>query len=161
ADVVYKPIGVRVLIVRVLAGRGTAPVRSVVLVRGVHAPWQAYAPLDRLVPEVPSGTKLAVAGGFGGAADFYTQLAPVTGSPAQIPTGTRLAALQTGAAPFDPGNSDLVRIHVRVLSGSRRGRTGWIAVAYTGLPVQRVARGASLTAKACSCRLVHFTSDKP
>jgi len=155
ADIVYQPIGVRVRIVRVLVGR------SIALVRGIDVPWQAYAPLDRLVPEVPRGTKLTVAGGFGGSADFYAQLAPDGKSPLQVLTGTHVSALQTGVAPFDPGNSDLVRIHVHVLSGSLRGDTGWIAVAYTGLPLKRVARSAGITAKACSCRLVHFKSGVP
>jgi hypothetical protein len=150
-DVVYRPIGVRVRIVHLDRDGRTA------LVHGIGDRFQAYAPIERLVPEIPSGTVLVAAGGFGGFADFYPTLQTPEKRAGRIATGTRLLALETGVAPYDPDSADLVRVRVRALDGDQRGSVGWISVSYTGLPG---ARGASsdVAERACGCRLVQFTS---
>ncbi len=149
-DVVYEPIGVRVRIVHLTsAGRAA-------LVRGIGAQWTAFAPLDRLVPEVPAGTRLRVAGGFGGFADFYPTLATRPARALQIATGSDLVALGFGVAPFDANQPAFVRIHVRVTSGDLAGRSGWIGSLYTGVPADPLPDGAAVAEKACRCRLVQF-----
>jgi hypothetical protein len=148
-DVVYEPIGVRVRVVRLVdAGR-------VALVHGAGARWQAFAPLDRLVPEIPAGTKLRVAGGFGGFAEFYPALATKPERALQIATGTDLLALQIGVAPYDRALAIFVRVHVRVTSGELRGRSGWIGTNYVGV-ADEVSADAPMTEKVCRCVLVQF-----
>ena len=154
-DVVYEPIGVRVRIVRVLPGARIA------LVRPVAGTWRAYAPVDRIVPEIPAGTRLRAAGGFAGYADFYEELATPKSLARPVATGTPLEALAMAAAPHDPASGDLVRVRVRVLAGPERGRTGWITAGYTGLAVPAVARTETEDAKACSCRIVRFEAASP
>jgi hypothetical protein len=149
-DVVYEPVGVRVRIVRVLEGGRIA------LVRGSGATWQAYAPVDRIVPEVPAGTLLRAAGGFEGFADFFPAADTLGPAAGRIETGTPLVALAIGAARNPAAGSDLVRIRVRVLAGAARGRTGWIPAAFTGLPVRTVSPDAETAAKACRCRILRF-----
>jgi hypothetical protein len=149
ADVLHQAPGVRARIVRVLP-------RGIVLVHGIGARWQAYALAERLVPEVPPGTHLAAAGNFGGFADFYPTLATPQSAAKRLPTASHLIALATGVAPYDPESSDLVRLHVRVTTGPAAGTTGWIAVAYTGVPSARSARSSSPTDRACSCRPIAF-----
>jgi hypothetical protein len=61
-----------------------------------------------------------------------------------------------GVAPYDPQSPDFVRVFVRVIAGPSAGRTGWIAVAYTGLPVARTPQDASPEERACSCRALAF-----
>ncbi len=151
-DVVYEPIGVRVRLVR-LAGNG-----RVALVHAVGARWQAFAPLDRLVPEIPAGAKLRVAGGFGGFAEFYPALDTPRERALQIATGSDVLALRTGVAPYDRGQPAFVRVRVRVASGDLRGRTGWIGTAYVGAAAARIPAGAPTTEKVCSCLLVQFDS---
>jgi len=153
-DVVYRPIGVRVRIARLVGGSHLA------LVYGITERaerWTAYAPLDRLVPEIPPGTILRAAGGFGGFADFYPALDSRQEQAARIATGSQLVALGVGVAPFDPDSPDLVRVHVRVLSGRRKGSSGWIGAAYTGIPA---GPGAVTSApeRACGCRLAAFSN---
>ncbi len=148
-DIVYEPVGVRVRIERVLAGR-------IVRVRGIDAPWVAYAPLARLVPEIPAGTRLRTAGGFGGFADFYPTLPTPQRAAQQLATGTPLVALGMDAAPYDPGTSDLVRVRVRIAAGERRGTVGWLPVGYTGLPAAATPKTASVAEHACRCRLAAF-----
>jgi len=152
-DVFYEPIGVRVRIVRALAGGRIA------LVRGMAADWVAYAPLDRLVPEVPPGTRLRVAGGFGGFADFLPALDAPQAQARELATGTGLVALGMGAATVAAGDSDLVRVEVRVLTGPERGRTGWIPAAFTGIPLARPPAQSEEAVRACLCRLVRFEPD--
>lgn len=152
-DIVYEPVGVRVRIERVLAGGRIA------LVRGVGAAWHAYALVERTYPEVPPGTPLRAAGGFAGFAAFYPRLGSRQSEAGEIATGTALTALGMGAAPFDPLTSDLVRVHVVVRSGPDRGKTGWIPVGYTGIPVTAVPPEAENAAKACGCRIVRFTGN--
>jgi hypothetical protein len=149
-DIVYEPVGVRVRIVRVLPGARVA------LVRGLGAAWQAYAPVDRMLPEVPRGTVLRAAGGFAGSADFYPALDSPEPLPAGIATRATVVVLGMGAAPYSTQSADLVRVNVRVRSGSLRGRVGWIPVAYTGLPVTAVPAQAENAAKACVCRILRF-----
>ena len=149
-DVVYEPVGVRVRIVR-LERDG-----NVAFVRAVGATWEGYAPVDRLVPEVPPGTKLRAAGGFGGFADFFRDLRTPESDAQRIATGTGLVVLGMAAAPYDPGNGDLVRLSVRVTSGSLSGRTGWIAAAYTGIPLGHVPATTDVAAEVCVCRIVRF-----
>ena len=149
-DVLYQPIGVRVRILRLTDGGRIA------LVHGIGARFSGYAPLARLVPEIPAGTALVVAGGFEGFADFYSTLGTPEKRAVPIATGSRLAALEIGAAPYDPDSADLVRVRVRVLDGNLRGRTGWVSVAYTGIPADRLPATAQVAEKACRCRLVQF-----
>ncbi len=149
-DVVYEPVGVRVRVVRVVPGTHVA------IVHGIDRRFQAYARIERLIPEIPPGTHLRAAGGFGGFADFYPTLATRQATAQRIATGSDLVALAMGTAPFDPGSADLVRVRVRALSGNLRGRTGWIAVAYTGLPSADPGNAAQPEERACRCRLVQF-----
>jgi hypothetical protein len=151
-DVVYEPIGVRVRLVR-LAGNG-----RVALVHALGARWQAFAPLDRLVPEIPVGTKLRVAGGFGGFAEFYPNLDTPPARALQIATGSDVLALRTGVAPYDRSQPEFVRVRVRVDSGELRGRTGWIGTAYVGAAAVKIPPDAPTTEKVCSCLLVQFGS---
>ncbi len=152
-DVFFEPIGVRVRILRVLAGGRIA------LVRGLTGGWVAYAPLDRLVPEVPPGTRLRVAGGFGGFADFLPALDATGAQARELATGTELLSLGMGAATIAGGDSDLVRVEVRVLTGPQRGRTGWIPAAFTGIPLARPPAQSEEAVRACLCRLVRFGPD--
>jgi hypothetical protein len=149
-DVVYEPAGVRVRLVRVLAGNRIA------LVRAMAGDWVAYAPLDRVVPEVPAGTRLRVAGGFGGFADFSPALDAPEAQARPLATGTGLVALGMGTATAAGGDSDLVRVHVRVLAGPERGRTGWIPAAFTGIPLASPPPQSEEAVRACLCRLVRF-----
>jgi len=153
-DVFYEPIGVRVRIVRVLAGGRIA------LVRGLTGEWVAYAPLDRVVPEVPPGTRLRVAGGFGGFADFLPALDATGAQARELATGTEVVALGMGAATVAGGDSDLVRVQVRVLTGPQRGQTGWIPAAFTGIPLARPPAQSEEAVRACLCRLVRFGPDQ-
>jgi len=148
-DVVYEPVGVLVRIVRTLPG-------GVIEVRAATGNWRAYAPQDRVLPDVPPGALLHVAGGFGGAADLFSELATPEAAARTIATGTRLVALRTAAAPFDPNSSDLVRVRVRVIAGPAAGTMGWIAVAYVGIPESSVPARASIVERACRCRPVSF-----
>jgi hypothetical protein len=149
-DVLYEPIGVRVRVVRLLGGGRLA------LVHGLTGRFQGYATRSRLIPEVPSGTVLLAAGGFGGFADFYPALDTPERQAGRLATGSRLVALGIGVAPYDPDSADLVRVRVRVLDGDLRGRTGWVAVVYTGLPERRLPASAEVAEKACGCRLIQF-----
>ncbi len=148
-DIVFEPVGVRVRVERVLPG-GT-----VALVHGAGKRWEAYARVDRLVPEVPPGTQLVAAGGFEGFSDFYASLTTPQKKAARLATRSRMVALGTGAAAYDPDSADLVRVRVRVTSGELAGREGWVAVSYTGLPA-RAATLASQAEKTCSCRVITF-----
>ena len=148
-DVVYEPIGVRVHIVRVLA-------RGIAQVQDPNGAWNAFAPLDRLVPEVPRGTHLRAAGGFGGFAELYRSLQSAPDASEQLPTGSRLTALEMGVARYDPSLADLIRVRVHVDAGALRGRTGWVAVTYTGIDAKTVQRDGSTAEAACNCRIVRF-----
>jgi hypothetical protein len=148
-DILYQPVGVRVRVVRV------RPDGRVALVHGVEGRFEGYALLARLVPEIPASTRLLAAGGFGGFADFYPRLDTPERQAEQVATGTPMIALGIGVAPYDPDSADLVRVRVRVLGGNLRGRTGWVSVAYTGLPGPP-SRSADVAEKACRCRLVEF-----
>jgi len=150
ADVVYEPIGVRVRVVGLRGGGHVA------LVRGVDRQFEGFAPVDRLVPEIPAGTALVAAGGFGGFADFYPALDTPEKRADRVATGSRLAALGVGVAPYDPDSADLVRVRVRVLDGALRGRIGWVSVSYTGLPAGSAPFAAEVAEKACGCRLIQF-----
>jgi hypothetical protein len=149
-DVVYEPVGVRVRIVRVLGNARVA------LVHGLRTRWQAFAPLDRLVPEIPAQTRLRVAGGFGGFAEFFSALDASPAGALQIPTGTDVVALAMGAARYDPSQPTFVRVRVRVMGGQLRGRTGWIGSAYVGAAADAVPAAAAPAERACSCLLVQF-----
>jgi hypothetical protein len=149
-DVLYEPIGVRVRVVKLQPGGRLA------LVRGITDHFEGYAPRTRLIPEIPAGTGLVAAGGFGGFADFYPALDTPQKRAARLATGSRLVALGTGVAPYDPDSADLVRVRVRVLDGNLRGRTGWVAVVYTGLPERRLPNSAEVAEKACGCLLIAF-----
>jgi hypothetical protein len=151
-DVLYEPVGVRVRVVRVLPGKGIA------FVRALGAPWAAYAPVDRLFPEVPTGTLLRIAGGFAGFADFFPRLNTPLRHAGGLATGTDVSVLGMDAAPYDPESSDLVRIDVRVLGGPERGRTGWVAAGFTGVPVGHVPASADRASQACRCRIVRFNA---
>lgn len=148
-DVAYEPIGVSVRVVRVVRA-------GVALVHGRTGRWQAYTRLERLIPDVPPGTALVAAGGFGGFADFYPTLGTKQPQAERLATGSGLAVLGTDVAPYDPDSSDLVRLHVRVTSGTLRGRSGWVAASYAGLPRKRLPADASVAERACACRLVQF-----
>jgi hypothetical protein len=149
-DIVYQPVGVRVRVVRL------GPNGAVALVHGFAARFQGYSPVARLIPEIPAGTRLLAAGGFGGFADFYPTLDTPEKRAGRVATGTQLLALGLGVAPYDPDSADLVRVRVRVLDGDLRGSVGWVAVAYTGLPETHVPPSADVAEKACRCRLVQF-----
>lgn len=148
-DVVYEPIGVLVRIVRMLPG-------GIVEVRAAASARHAYAPQNRVLPDVPPGAALRVAGGFGGAADFFPELDTPESAARTITTGTSLVALRTAAAPYDPDSSDLVRVRVRVAGGPATGTIGWIAVAYVGTPETTVPAHASIVERACRCRPAAF-----
>jgi len=150
-DVVYEPVGVLVRIVRMLPG-------GIVEVRAAAGAWRAYAPQNRALPEVPPGAALRVAGGFGGAADFFPELDTPESAARTIATGTLLVALRTAAAPYDPNSSDLVRVRVRVAGGPAAGTIGWIAVAYVGTPETTIPAHASIVERACRCRPAAFFS---
>jgi len=151
-DIVYEPVGIRVRVVKVTAGGKLA------LVHGIGSHFEGFAPLERLIPEIPAGTLLIAAGGFGGFADFYPEIDTREKVADRVATGSHLVAIATGVAPYDPDSADLVRVHVRVLDGSLRGRTGWVSVAYTGLPTSTLPAGAEVAEKACGCRLIQFRS---
>lgn len=151
-DVVFEPIGVRVRILRVLPGGRVA------FVRGRDVRFDAYTLVERLIPDVPTGTILRAAGGFQGFSDFFATVATPYKKAQRLATGSKLVALGTGAGPYDPDTSDLVRVRVRVLSGALRGRAGWVAVVYTGLPQARMPRTATVAEHACGCRIVEFGS---
>ncbi len=146
-DVVYEPVGARARVLRVEAG-------GIALLRGTDRRWTAYAPIARLVPDVPRGTTLVVAGGFGGFADFYPSLTTPEATAARLPTGTRVVTLRMGVAPADPGTSNRVRIEVAVVA--RRNRSGWLEAFYTGLPDAAAPGKASNAEQACSCRILSF-----
>ncbi len=148
-DIVFRPVGTPVRIVRVLPG-GT-----VALVHGIGRAWEAYTRIDRLAPEVPAGTTLIAAGGFEGFSDFYPSLATPEHAADRLPTRSKMIAIGMGAAAYDPDSADLVRVHVRVLSGTLAGHTGWVPVTYTGLPASADSL-ASQPEKTCSCRVVTF-----
>ncbi len=149
-DIVFRPIGTRVRVERVLDG-GT-----VARVHGVNARWEAFTRVDRLVPEIPPGTTLVAAGGFEGFSDFYPALQTPEKDAERLPTRSRMIALGMDAAPYDPDSADLVRVRVRVVSGALKGREGFVAVAYTGLPATAEAMLGSQAEKTCSCRVVTF-----
>jgi len=115
----------------------------------------AFARLDHLVPQVPAGTALVVAGGFGNEARFYASLAGPFTHTRLLPTGTPLLALGVGVAPYDPDGADFVRLHVRVAGGPWHGRVGWLPAAYAGLSRPNGAR-ASSAELACRCRILEF-----
>jgi hypothetical protein len=149
-DILYQPVGVRVRVVRASAdGRA-------ILVHGVERRFQGYTLPARLIPEIPPGTTLVVAGGFGGFADFYPHLETPEKTADRVETGSKLTVLGTDVAPYDPDSADLVRVRVRVLDGSLGGRTGWVAVAYTGLPESSLPTSADVAEKTCRCRLIRF-----
>lgn len=152
ADIVYAPVGVRVRIVAIVADAGIARVR------GRDRAFLAYAPIARLVPEIPPGTRLRTAGGFQGFADFFPTLASPQREALRLETGSMLVALGIGTAAYDSEFADFVRVRVRVTSGTLRGRIGWIAVAYTGIPERSAPRSAEVEEKACTCRLIEFRS---
>ena len=147
-DVVHEPVGVRVIVVRLLA-------RRIALVRGVEGHWTAYTRIERLIPEIPAGTPLLVAGGFEGFADFFPSLETPSSGAGRIETGARLVGLKLGIAPLDQQSSALVRVKVLVRSGSRSGQVGWLQVGYTGLP-HPPRQPASNAERVCRCRIVQF-----
>jgi hypothetical protein len=149
-DIVFRPVGTRVRVERVL------PSGAVARVHGVGERWEAFTRVDRLVPEIPPGTTLVAAGGFEGFSDFYPALATPEKDADRLPTRSRMIALAMNAAPYDPDSADLVRVHVRVTSGTLAGREGFVAVAYTGLPAGADATLGSQAEKTCSCRVVTF-----
>jgi len=148
SDALGAPVGVRVTI------EGT-PAENVVRVRVPGDPRPAYARLDRLVPVVPPGIRLVVAGGFGGGAPFYRSLDVPVERAASLATRTPLLMLGTATAPYDPEGGDFVRLHVEIEGGPERGRRGWIPAAYAGLP-GAVRAGASNAERACACRLLEM-----
>jgi hypothetical protein len=148
ADALHEPIGLRVVIQQIYLD-------GVALVQPEGAPWSAYARLDQLVPQVPAGTRLVVAGGFGNAAAFYPQLDTPQASAEELATGTQVVALGMGIAPYDPDGTAFVRVKVTVESGPERGRTGWIPVGFTGLPDPSGNPGWTAE-RACHCRLLEF-----
>jgi len=150
SDVVYRQVGIRVRVVSIGRDGRTA------LVHGIGDRFEAYAPIERLIPEIPTGTVLVTAGGFGGFSDFYPTLGTPEKNADRIATGSRLVAIGMGVSPYDPDSADLVRVHVRALDGNLRGRTGWLAVGYTGLPVTGPVQSADVAEKACNCRLAIF-----
>jgi len=148
SDVAYAPVGVTVRIIRLVN-------RSVAAVRRPGVAGNLYAPVARLIPEIPAGTRARAGGGFGGAAQLFASLA-ASGPSRDLPTGTALAVLGTGVAAFDPNASDFVRARVRIESGALRGTTGWMTVAYLGIPSRLRSPGNSLVEDACGCRLALF-----
>ncbi len=148
SDVAYAPIGTLVRVV----GFASA---NVARVRIVGARGDAFAPIDRLAPQIPPGTRLRAAGGFGGAADFFPSLA-AGAIPREIATGTSLVALGTGVANFDANAGDFVRTRVRIDAGPLRGSSGWIVVKYVGVPSRERSSGNALVERACDCRLAIF-----
>jgi hypothetical protein len=147
-DAVGAAIGIAVAIERLVSPE-VARVRPV----GEYPP--AYVRLDRLVPEVPAGTRLVVAGGFGNEAAFYAKLEAPVEKAGSLATGTPLTALGMGTAPYDPDGSDFVRIRVLVRGGAFRGRHGWLPAAYAGLP-RPGGPFASTAERACRCRILEF-----
>jgi hypothetical protein len=148
ADAIHQPIGLRVTIEQVYLD-------GVALVRPEGAAWTAYTRLDQLVPEVPAGTRLVVAGGFGNAAAFYPKLDTPQAGVEEIATGTAIVVLGMGIAPYDPDGTGFVRVKVVVESAPQRGRTGWIPVGFTGLPDPAGTPGWTAE-RACRCRLLEF-----
>ena len=148
AEAVHQPIGLRVVIDQVYLD-------GVALVHPDGATWNAYARLDQLVPQVPAGTHLVVAGGFGNAAAFFPQLDTPQARAQEIATGTPILTLGMGIARYDPDGTAFVRVKVAVESGPKRGRTGWIPVGFTGLPDPGGNPGWTAE-RACHCRLLEF-----
>ncbi len=148
ADAIHESIGVRVTIERIYNDK-------VVRVRLDGVAWTAYTRIDRLVPEIPPGTRLVVSGGFGNYADFYPALDTPAAQAKHVATGTPLVALEVGIARYDPQSSDFVRVRVTVRGGPLKGRTGWIPVPYTGVPAPN-GNPSSTAERACRCRLVEF-----
>jgi hypothetical protein len=150
-DAVGAPIGIRAEFLA-LATPAVARLR----VDGVTR--EAFARLDRLVPPVPPGTHLVVAGGFGNEAPLYPKLDTPLKRADSLPTGTHLVALDTAVATYDPEGADFIRIEVRITSGPKHGRTGWLPALYAGLN-RPGERPGSTAEKACRCRLLEFRSD--
>jgi hypothetical protein len=148
ADALGAPVGIRVMIERVFAN-------GVALVRPQGANADAYVRLDELLPEIPSGTALVAAGDDGDTVDFYPSISTSYTDSLDLASGTPLVALRVAVAPFAPGDSDLVRLQVRVEAGPFRGRTGWVQANSLGLPVRPEA-GAPAKDKTCGCRVVEF-----
>jgi hypothetical protein len=148
ADAVGAPIGAKVR----FAGMASASV-ALLRVPGFHG--IAYARLDRLVPIVPRGAKLVVAGGFGNDAPFYGALDVPLDQAWSLPTGVHVTALGMGVAPYDPDGTDFVRIHVHVDNGARMGQTGWIPAVFAGLNRPH-GHPASTAERACACRILEF-----
>jgi len=148
SDAVGAPIGTKVR----FAGMASA---AVALLRVPGFRGIAYARLDRLVPLVPAGTKLVVAGGFGNDAPFYAAQDVPLDQAWSLPTGVHVTALGMGVAPYDPDGSDFVRIRVHVDSGARMGETGWIPAVFAGLSRPH-ARPGSTAERACGCRILDF-----
>jgi len=150
ADAAGAPIGVLATILGP-ASAGVARLR----LPGIER--IAFARYDRLLPVVPAGTALVVAGGFSGEARFFAHLDPRGEHVALLPTGTPLVALGMGIAPYDPDASDFVRVQVRIAGGPWHGRTGWVAAAYAGLSRPH-GDPASSAERACRCRILGFRS---
>jgi hypothetical protein len=147
-DAVHEPIGLRVVIDQLYSD-------GVALVHPQGAEWTAFARLDQIVPEIPAGTDLVVAGGFGNAADFFAALGTPPSGVEEIPTGSQLQSLGMGIAPYNPDGTGFVRVKVYVRTGALRGRTGWIPVGFTGIP-DPGGDPANTAERACHCRVVEF-----
>jgi hypothetical protein len=147
-DALGAPIGIRVMIERVFPN-------GVALVRPQGTNVDAYARLDTLLPEIPSGTALVAAGDDGDTVDFYAARTTPYDDSLDLASGTPLLALKVAVAPFSPGESDFVRLQVRVEAGPFRGRTGWVQANSVGLP-GRPEAGAPAKDKICGCRVVEF-----
>ena len=147
ADALGVPVGVRVTIQRLYSDR-------VALVQD-GAGHAAYVRVELLVPEIPAATLLVVAGEDGDDVDFYQELGTRSKDSLDVSSGVALTALGLGVAPFEPSGSEFIRVHVKVESGELRGRTGWLAAKYVGLP-GRPDPDAPAKDRACACRVVEF-----
>jgi hypothetical protein len=147
ADALGTPVGLRVRIARLFTDH-------VALVQDAQG-HSAYVRIELLVPEVPAATQLVVAGDDGDSADFYPLLTTTYKDSLDIAPGSRVTTLGMGVAPYERAGGDFVRTQVKVETGELRGKTGWIAPKYLGLPGV-LGPASPETDRACGCRPLEF-----
>jgi len=149
-DAIARPPGFAVRVQRLLD-------RGVVQVTGATdaGPPLAFTLAERLQPRVPAGTPLVVAGGFAGFAFLYPTLGAAQDKALQLETGTHVVAGATAVGGVRGETIDFIRVNVRIASGPLRGKTGWVAVGYTGLP-HGPGYGSTPAERGCRCRILEF-----
>lgn len=139
------PIGTRVTVVAVYG--------KIVKVRTMRGRI-AFTASGRLVPIVPPNTELRAAGGYDDYAHFYPTLSTTEERADHLPSGSHLVSLGMAVGKPEPYHKDIVRVRVRVTSGTFAGRIGWILPGGTGIPTAPV-NGIEVNG-ACGCYPVLF-----